>query len=62
MSRRFLRQMAEGDVGKTFYSIFKGGLNIGRVLPSDVGKRVYLCSGVVQIENDRQQAERGEGE
>lgn len=31
---------------------------IGRILPDDVGKRVYLCDGILQVENDKQRAKR----
>ena len=31
---------------------------LGRVLPSDVGKRVYNVDGVVQVENDQQRDKR----
>jgi hypothetical protein len=31
---------------------------IGRVLPTDVGKRVYLYDGILQVENDEQRARR----
>lgn len=33
---------------------------IGRVLPQDVGKRVYLVRGILQVENDQQRDERME--
>ena len=31
---------------------------IGRVLPQDVGKRVYLVGDILQVENDDQRAKR----
>ncbi len=31
---------------------------IGRILPMDVGKRVYLSGGVLQVENDEQKTAR----
>lgn len=31
---------------------------IGRILPGDVGKRVYLMRGILQVENDEQRAKR----
>jgi len=31
---------------------------IGRVLPGDVGKRVYLVDDILQVENDEQLARR----
>ncbi len=30
----------------------------GRILPQDVGKRVYLVGNVLQMENDEQSAKR----
>ena len=31
---------------------------IGRILPQDVGKRVYLVGGVLQVENEEQRKRR----
>jgi hypothetical protein len=31
---------------------------IGRILESDVGKRVYLVGDILQVENDSQRAKR----
>ena len=31
---------------------------IGRILPGDVGKRVYQVGGILQVENDEQRARR----
>ena len=34
---------------------------IGRVLPGDVGKRVYLVGQILQVENEEQRTRREEG-
>lgn len=34
---------------------------MGRVLPGDVGKRVYLVGDVLQVENDEQRSARETG-
>ena len=34
---------------------------LGRILPGDVGKRVYLRAGVLQVENDEQRVARMSG-
>jgi len=31
---------------------------LGRILPGDLGKRVYLTGSIIQIENDEQRAKR----
>jgi len=31
---------------------------LGRVLPQDVGKRIYLVGDVLQVENDEQRSKR----
>lgn len=31
---------------------------IGRVLPGDIGKRVYQVGDILQVENDKQRADR----
>ena len=31
---------------------------MGRILPQDVGKRIYLRHGILQVENDEQRAKR----
>lgn len=35
---------------------------LGRILPGDVGKRVYMRGGVCQVENDEQRASRAQRE
>lgn len=54
--------MQRGDVDKPALRILGGTWLtcdwIGRILPSDVGKRVYLVGGILQVENDEQRAER----
>lgn len=55
-------ELTEGDVGKpwvkAFGRIWWCPAFIGKVLPLDVGKRVYEVDGVLQVENDEQRAKR----
>lgn len=55
-------ELQQSDVGRPFLKIFDRVWSVkdflGRVLPGDVGKRVYLVSGILQVENDAQRAER----
>lgn len=52
----------QSDVGKSIITAFGRTWSyagfIGRILKTDVGKRVYLVSGILQIENDEQLARR----
>ena len=55
-------ELQQADVGKPFIHAF-GRLwtvtdFLGRVFPSDVGKRVYLRSGILQVENAVQRLSR----
>lgn len=57
-----IRTLHEGDVGATAIPAF-GRLwlvvdFIGRILPGDVGKRVYLVGDVLQVENNEQRDAR----
>jgi len=62
--RQFIREIKKADIGVGSHRLFGGRLDIGRVLPGDVGKRVYLVksdnwpTGIYQIENDEQRDER----
>jgi hypothetical protein len=54
--------IAHDDVGRALFDAFGrrwpvSGF-IGRILPTDVGKRVYLVGDVLQVENDEQRATR----
>lgn len=59
---RPFREITSDDIGKTTFRAFgKSWLVsgfIGRVLPGDVGKRVYLVGDILQVENDEQRAKR----
>ncbi len=50
------------DVGKPTIEAFGRRQTVadflGRILPGDVGKRVYLRGGVCQVENEEQRARR----
>lgn len=53
------------DVGQPWLKIF-GQLWIvsefmGRILPGDVGKRIYLVGRILQVENDEQRDRRLQG-
>lgn len=54
--------ITEKDVNKPFYRFGKLTFNvssfIGRILPMDVGKRVYLVGDTLQVENDKQRKKR----
>lgn len=56
----------ESDIGKPIIHAFgQAWLTsnfIGQVLSCDVGKRVYLRSGILQVENDEQRFRRLQGE
>lgn len=55
-------ELQQSDVGRPFLKIFDRVWSVtdfmGRILPGDVGKRVYLVSGILQVENDAQRAKR----
>jgi hypothetical protein len=59
---REFREIAQSDVGKgLFYAFGRTWMTsgfIGRILPGDVGKRVYLNGDELQVENDEQRAKR----
>lgn len=50
------------DIGKPYIRAFGKSWPvenfIGRILPGDVGKRVYQSDGILQVENDEQMAKR----
>lgn len=58
---RFYELTAE-DVGKptirAFGQVWMAVDFIGRILPGDVGKRVFMREGILQVENDAQRAAR----
>ena len=43
---------------KAFGSTWPVSNFIGRIFPQDVGKRVYLVGGILQVENNEQRAHR----
>lgn len=55
-------ELTPEHVGKTFIQAFGRGWAVssfmGRILPTDVGKRVYLSGDILQVENDEQRARR----
>lgn len=58
--------LTEADVGmatiRCFGKIWLVADFLGRVLPQDVGKRVYSVMGIIQAENEYQEAERERSE
>jgi len=58
-------EISENDVGKPLFTAFGRHWPVasfmGRILPSDVGKRVFLRDDVLQVENDQQRTERLKG-
>ncbi len=56
--------LTEADVGRPtircFGKVWIVADFLGRVLPQDVGKRVYRVMGIIQAENEHQKAEREE--
>lgn len=61
MSRPF-HTLTLADVGRPWLRAFGATWPvsgfIGRILADDVGKRVYLTDGILQVENDSQRAAR----
>lgn len=61
MTRPFYT-LTENDVGRAavraFGKVWMASTFIGRVLPGDVGKRVYQVGDIVQVENDQQRDAR----
>ncbi len=56
------REIVGADVGRRFFRAFGRTWQvqdfIGRILEQDVGKRVFLRGGVLQVENNEQRAAR----
>lgn len=56
------REIVEADVGKALFKAFDRTWAvtafIGRIMKQDVGKRVYLRGGVLQVESDAQRSAR----
>lgn len=54
--------LARADVGRptinAFGKVWPVSGFIGRILPTDVGKRIYLFGGVLQVESNEQQDKR----
>jgi len=54
--------LLEYDVGKPTVRAFGHTWLVqtfmGQILPGDVGKRVYLCGGILQVENNEQREVR----
>lgn len=62
MKTRPFHEITRADVGKAWLRLFGRVWPvadfIGRILPMDVGKRIYLCDDIVQVENDEQRDAR----
>lgn len=56
------KEITSNDVGKSVFRAFERNWPvqdfIGRILPQDVGKRVYLVGDILQVENDEQRINR----
>lgn len=59
---REYREITIADIGKVMFPAFGRKWStcnfIGRILPGDVGKRVYQVGDILQVENDEQRDER----
>lgn len=55
MSRQYLHTINENDFNlqPTYICVV-----IGRILPTDVGKRIYDVNGTIQVENNEQRNKR----
>lgn len=55
---RQYREIVNADVGrpcfKAFGEVWGTAVFMGRILPQDVGKRVYLVGDILQVENNEQ--------
>lgn len=55
-------ELKPSDVGKPFLTAFGETWNVtdfmGRIIPQDVGKRVYVRGSVLQVENNEQRDKR----
>jgi hypothetical protein len=60
--RKNYRTLATSDVGRFHLSAFGRTWSVtalmGRILPQDVGKRVFHSCGILQVENDEQRTKR----
>jgi hypothetical protein len=65
MDTRPYREIIAADVDtehfRAFGKVWPVEEFIGRIMPCDVGKRVYKVGDIVQVENDQQMAARLEG-
>jgi hypothetical protein len=56
------REITEADVGKSLFAAFGRQWPvtsfIGRIMKQDIGKRVFLRRGGLQVENNEQRAAR----
>lgn len=56
------REITKADVGRYMITAFGRTWHvssfIGRILPGDVGKRIYQVDDILQVENDEQRDER----
>lgn len=59
---RPFRELTGEDVGKPYILAFGRVWSVtsilGRIVPEDVGRRLYLVDGIIQAENDTQRNER----
>lgn len=55
MARFYLETITKAHLKRASFRLRNA---IGRVCPSDIGKRVYLVDGIVQVENNEQRDSR----
>jgi len=62
-ARQFIHEITQADVGQSHLKAPDGRVIptssfMGKILPKDVGKHIYLVDGTLQVENDEQLAAR----
>jgi hypothetical protein len=59
---RYLFTIEPHHIGKSWIKVGTHGYSVsgflGRVLPGDIGKRVFRVNGILQVENDQQRDAR----
>lgn len=59
---REYKEITKSDVGKSTFKLGKTSYPvawfIGEIIPQDIGKRVYLVNGILQVENDEKRNKR----
>jgi hypothetical protein len=63
MGRKFVHEITPADIGKVVIEIESGKrINVtdfmGRILPIDIGKRIYRVGRIYQVENNAQRDKR----